>query len=65
MDHKNSKKVRGILEQNFDELSSILNDVEKYLTTAKKVYESIKRLKSLDSFLKNLPKYQQALENSI
>lgn len=65
MEHKNSKKVRGILEQNFNELNSILNDVEKYLTTAKKVFESIKRLKSLDSFLKNLPKYQQALENSI
>lgn len=63
--HKNSKKVRNILEQNFDELNSILNDVKNYLTKIKKVYESIKRIKSLNTLVKNLPKYQQALENSI
>lgn len=63
--HKNSKKVRDILEQNFDELNSMLNEIESYLAKIKKVYENIKRIKSLNTLVKNLPKYQQALENSI
>lgn len=61
----NIKKTQNVIEQNLSEVNLILNNTKSFLTTAKKVFESIKRVKTLDSLVKNLPKYQQALENSI
>ena len=65
MKHKNTKKVRNILEENIKFLNKLINEAENCIATMKKVIDSVKRLKSMDSFLKNLAKYQQALENSI
>lgn len=65
MEHKNSKKVRDILEEKIKNYERLISKAENCIATMKKVIESVKRLKSMDSLLKNLPKYHQALENSI